>query len=300
MLVRVGDRVRRGRALARFDNIEAVDLISQYDAARAELERLKTQLAAATKQLERTRSLVQIGVVLQRELEASEAEQRSAAQSSAAQESVLSGMLNRLKRFGINNPDARQTETAIAAPFSGVVIRVEAAPGSVADPDRPLFSIADLSTVWVQAEVYEKDLGRIRSGQTANVTVDTYPEKPFPAKVTYISDVLDPQTRTAKVRCEVENPATKLKLDMFANVALPTTFKLDSIAVPEAAIQQINGKTVVFIRTGETAFQPREVKTGKTVAGLTEIAAGLSKGDPVVVQGAFHLKSIALGKELGE
>jgi cobalt-zinc-cadmium efflux system membrane fusion protein len=87
---------------------------------------------------------------------------------------------------------------------------------------------------------------------------------------------------------------------MFANVALPTTFKLDAIAVPEGAIQLINGKTVVFVRIGGTEFEPREVKTGKTVDGITEVARGLSKGDPVVVQGAFHLKSIALGNELGE
>ena len=300
VLVRVGDRVRQGQTLARFDNIEAVELMSQYDAGRAELERLKTQSATTTKQLERTRSLVQIGAISQRELEASEAEQTAAGQSVRAQESVLTGMLNRLKRFGIANPDARQTETVIAAPFSGVVIRVEAAQGSIVNRDRTLFSIADLSAVWVQAEVYEKDLGRIRSGQTAYVTVDTYPERQFPAKVTYISDVLDPQTRTAKVRCEVENPGTRLKLDMFATVALPTTSKVDALTIPESAVQQINGKTIVFVRVGETMFEPREVKTGKTIDGSTEVASGLSKGDPVVVQGAFHLKSMTLGNELGE
>jgi multidrug resistance efflux pump len=105
------------------------------------LERLKTQLATTTKQLERTRSLVQIGAISQRELEASEAEQHAAGQSVTAQESVLTGMLNRLKRFGIDNPAARQAGTVIAAPFSGVVIRVEAAPGGVVDADRTLFSI---------------------------------------------------------------------------------------------------------------------------------------------------------------
>ena len=300
VLVRVGDRVRQGQTLARFDNFEAGELTTQYETGQAELARLRTQLATATKQLERTRGLAEIGAISQRELEASQAEQQAITQNITAQESVLNGMAGRLKRFGIDNPAARQAETTIVAPFSGVVIRVEAAPGGVVEGDRTLFSIADLSRVWVQAEVYEKDLGRIRSGQMANVTVDTYPDKPFPAKVTYISDVLDPQTRTAKVRCEVENPDTRLKLDMFANVALPTTFKLDAIAVPDGAVQQINGKTVVFVRTRDTEFEPREVKTGKTVDGLTEIASGLSKGDPVVVQGAFHLKSMVLGKELGE
>lgn len=300
VFVRVGDRVRQGQALARFDNIEAGELISQYDAGRAELERLRTQLATAAKQLERTRSLAAIGAISQKELEASQAEQQAISQSIDAQESVLRGMVTRLKRFGVGDPGAGRAETSIVAPFSGVVIRVDAAPGSVVDGDRPLFSVADLSVVWVQAEVYEKDLGRIRGGQMANVTVDTYPGKPFPAKVTYISDVLDPQTRTAKVRCEVENSDTRLKLDMFANVALPTTFKKEAIAIPEGAVQQINGKPIVFIRTADTEFLPRHVEVGKTIDGLTEITGGLTKGDPVVVQGAFHLKSIASGKDLGE
>jgi membrane fusion protein, heavy metal efflux system len=298
--VHVGDRVRQGQSLARFDNIEAGELISQYKAGGAELERLRTQLATATKQLERTKSLAAIGAVSQRELEASQGEQQAIVQSIGAQESVLGGMLTRLKRFGVNDPASARAETSIPAPFSGVVIRVDAAPGSVVDGDRALFSVADLSTVWVQAEVYEKDLGRIRSGQMANVTVDTYPDKPFPAKVTYISDVLDQQTRTAKVRCEVQNPDTRLKLDMFANVALPTTFKKEAIAIPESAVQQINGKSIVFVRNADTEFQPREVEVGKTVEGLTEIVTGLTKGDPVVVQGAFHLKSIASSSELGE
>jgi cobalt-zinc-cadmium efflux system membrane fusion protein len=300
VFVHVGDRVRQGQALARFDNIEGGELMSQYQAGRAELERLKSQLAAATRQLERTRSLAMIGAISQRELEASQAEQQAISKNIEAQESVLGGMGMRLKRYGINNPEAGNPETSIAAPFAGVVTRVEAAPGGVVDADRALFSVADLSVVWVQAEVYEKDLGRIRSGQTANITVDTYPDKPFPAKVTYISDVLDPQTRTAKVRCEVGNPDTRLKLDMFANVALPTTFKKEAIAIPEGAVQQINGKAVVFIRLADTEFQPRPVEVGKTVDGLTEITKGLTKGDPIVVSGAFHLKSIASGKELGE
>jgi cobalt-zinc-cadmium efflux system membrane fusion protein len=241
VLVRVGDRVGRGQALARFDNIEAAELLVQYQAGQAELQRLRTQLATATRQLERTLSLADIGAISQRELEASQTEQQAVTQNIAAQESVLAGMVSRLNRFGVSNPQAPVAETVIAAPFAGVVIRVEAAPGNVVDADHTLFAVADLSKVWVQAEVYEKDLGRIRSGQQADVTVDTYPDKPFPANVTYISDVLDPQTRTAKVRCEVDNPDTRLKLDMFANVALPTTSKLDAIAVPEGALQQRNG-----------------------------------------------------------
>ncbi|MES1261143.1 MAG: efflux RND transporter periplasmic adaptor subunit, partial [Acidobacteriota bacterium] len=158
----------------------------------------------------------------------------------------------------------------------------------------------DLSRVWVQAEVYEKDLGRIRMGQPAFVTVDTYPDERFTGKVSYISDILDPQTRTARVRCEVANQQVRLKLDMFASVQVPTTFSREALAVPVSALQQVEEKNVLFIQTAPTKFEMRPVQTGKTIDGLLEIVSGLKAGESVVTQGAFHLKSILAGKELGE
>jgi cobalt-zinc-cadmium efflux system membrane fusion protein len=160
--------------------------------------------------------------------------------------------------------------------------------------------VTDLTEVWVQAEVYEKDLGRLRIGQPAVIAVDTYPEQPFKGRVTYISDLLDPQTRTAKVRCEVPNPAARLKLDMFAPVQLPTTFDRDVVAVPADAIQQVEGKDVVFVRKAATRFEVREIRAGKLVNGLREIVSGLSEGEPVVTEGSFHLKSVLVGKSVGE
>lgn len=154
--------------------------------------------------------------------------------------------------------------------------------------------------MWVQAEVYEKDLGRLQLGQTASITVDTYPDREFLGRVTYISDLLDPQTRTARVRCDLPNPDGKLKLDMFATVRLPTTFRTEALVVPAEAIQQIEGKNVVFIRTGETTFERKPVEIGRTIQGVTELLAGLREGEAVVTKGAFHLKSIVLGGEIGE
>ena len=190
--------------------------------------------------------------------------------------------------------------TVISAPFSGVVTKVDAAPGQVVDSEDQLFSVADLSRVWVQAEVYEKDLGRVQVGQRAIVRVETYPDEEFTGRVTYISDVLDPQTRTARVRCEVANPGTRLKVDMFATVHVPTKFNRIAVAIPQAAIQQVEESTVVFVRKSETEFEARQVEVGNTVSGLVEIVSGLSEGEPVVIEGAFHLKSIIAGKELGE
>lgn len=301
VLVKVGDRVRKGQPLARYDNIEARDLVSQHATAQAELGRMKVQLVALAKQAERARKLTEIGAAAQKDYELSVAEQQSMEQNIRSQESVLDGIAARLRRFGVTpGDDGSAAGQIIQAPFDGVILKVNSAPGKVVEPSDELFTIADLSQVWVQAEVYEKDLGRIRIGQMATITVDTYPGERFAGRVTYIGDFLDPQTRTARVRCEVSNPGTRLKLDMFASVQLPTTFSRKAVAVPQAALQQLDGKTVVFVSKGPTAFEVRTVKSGNTVQSQTEIAEGLSAGEPIVVQGAFHLKSIVAGKELGE
>ena len=301
VLVQVGDRVQSGQPLARFDNIEAGELASQYESARAELQRLKVQAAAISKQVERNRRLSEIGAVPNKDYEISLSEQQALAESIKSQESVLAGIAARLRRFGLNEASPQPAAaTVIRAPFSGVVTKVQASPGEVVDPERVLFTIADISRVWVQAEVYERDLGRLQLGHTAFITVDTYPGEKFLGRVTYVGDFLEPQTRTVRVRCEVPNADHRLKLDMFVSVRLPTKFSRKAIAVPTGAIQQIEGKNVVFVRRSDEKFEARTVQVGKVVDGETEIAAGLAQGEPIVVQGAFHLKSIVMGGKLGE
>lgn len=301
VLAKVGDRVAAGQQLAQLDTIEAGDLRSQYLAAQADLKKLQAQHAVALKQLERSRNLVQMGATSQKELESSEAEEQALQAGVDAQDSLIRGLSTRMRRLGVDSEDATGSSmTAIRTPFSGVVVKMSASPGEVVDPTSELFQVANLSRVWVQAEVYEKDLGRVRLGQNALISVDTYPNQIFRGKVSYVGDILDPSTRTAKVRCEVANPELRLKLDMFASVKLPTNFSRSALAVPTDAIQQVNGKPVVFVRKAPAKFEVREVKTGATVDGLTEIVAGLAEKEEVVINGAFHLKSIAVGSETGE
>ena len=297
---KVGDRVGAGQTLAIFDNIEAGELLSQEQSARADLERLKAQLIPAARQVERSRRLADIGAGAEKDFESSKAEKEGIEANIRSQESLIEGISQRLHRFGVSDSNPRGTFlTPLKAPFSGVITRAQASPGDTVDPGREVFTVADLTQVWVQAEVYEKDLGRIRVGQSAFITVDTYPDHPFEGKVSYIGDALDPQTRTTRVRCEVSNHDLRLKTDMFANIELPTKFSKQAIAVPSAALQVVEGKNVVFIRRSQTQFEKRDVEKGVTVNQQTEIVRGLKQGEPVVTQGAFHLKSILAGGELG-
>jgi membrane fusion protein, heavy metal efflux system len=298
---KIGDRVEAGQTLATLDNIEAGELLSQEQSARADLERLKAQLIPATRQAERSRRLADVGAGAEKDYESSKAEKEGIDANIRSQQAILDGIRQRLRRFGVSEDSPRATFlTPLKAPFSGVVTKAQASPGDIVDAGRDAFTVADLSRVWVQAEVYEKDLGRIRVGQSAFITVDTYPNQSFEGKVAYISDVLDPQTRTARVRCEVANHDMRLKTDMFANIELPTKFSKQAIAVPASALQDVEGRNVVFIRRSPTQFEKREVEKGVTVNNQTEIVGGLKPGEPVVTQGAFHLKSILVGGELGE
>ncbi len=298
---KIGDRFEAGQTLATFDNIEAGELVAQELSARADLERLKAQLIPASRQTERSRRLADIGAGAERDFESSQAQQDEIEAEIRSQQALIEGLRRKLHRFGVAEAAiSGDVITALRAPFAGVVTKAQASPGDEVDAGRIIFTVADLSRVWVQAEVYEKDLGRIRVGQSAIITVDTYPTRSFQGKVAYISDVIDPQTRTADVRCEVPNPGTLLKVDMLANVELPTKLSRSALAVPSSAVQDIEGKLVVFIRRTPTKFEAREVEKGATVDGMTEIVRGLSAGEPVVAQGAFQLKSILAVGGLGD
>jgi cobalt-zinc-cadmium efflux system membrane fusion protein len=301
VLVKVGDRVRANQVLARFDNIEAGEVLSQYETARAEVARLKAQQAAATRQFERSRRLVDIGAVSQRELEASQAEQQSLEEAIRAQQSTVQGLVARLRRFGVDEREPTASSvTSIAAPFSGLVLSVASAPGEVVDPTTELFSVANLSSVYVQTQVYEKDLGRVRVGQQAVVSVSAYPHERFPGRIASLGGMIDPQSRTAPVRCEVDNSQGRLFVDMFATVELPISDSRTTLALPTEAVQQLDGKNVVFVQTAPDRFSVQPVEIGEQTGSLVEISQGLKAGQPVVVKAAFQVKSTLQAASLGE
>ena len=217
----------------------------------------------------------------------------------------------KMRRFGITDAEidkldsrsARQQNlpnTILRSPFNGVVMQSEVAEGEAVDTERQLLTISDISTVWVQGDVYEKDIAAIRQGQQVSVTVNAYPGETFTGRITYLSDALDPQTRTAKVRCEVANPKGLLKQEMFAVIQIPTGVRRETLMIPAAAVQQVDNESVVFVKVDETKFEKREVGLGATSDGWVEVREGLKEGEKVVTAGAFMLKSHLKKEEFGE
>ena len=298
VFVNVGDRVQEGQTLAEFDNIEAGQLTAEYRAAEAELERLKVQHANADRQAERARSLVDVGAVPAKRAENMEADARSSSAAVASQEAVIAGLSERLRRLGASpRGEAEDSLTTILSPLTGVVIESQAAPGIVVDPSTLLFAVADLSRIYVEAQVYEKDLGRVRQGQDAFVRLDAFRDEMLEGRVAAIRDILDPTTRTASVRVELPNPNGRIKLEMFATVELPTTSEHEALTVPAEAVQTLSGRTVVFVQQDPLHFAAREVNAlGE--GDVVEIVSGLEPGEPVVEEGAFQVKSAFLAGQL--
>ncbi|MCL6506854.1 MAG: efflux RND transporter periplasmic adaptor subunit [Bryobacteraceae bacterium] len=250
--VRLGDRVRAGQPLLEYDNVELGELIGGYLSAVAGLEKARAEAEVARRSLERARSLVELGAVARAEFERRDAEYQNALASINSQRAEIAKVEEKLHRFGLSDAEIRKlgpqanveaqvayhreaSHNAMTAPFSGIVIKYNVAEGEVIGPENELLTLADLSTVWVLADVYEKDIALIRQGQEARIMADAYPGQVFRGSITYVSDMLDPKTRTARVRCEVPNPDGRLKLDMFVSVELPTPVGRQALMVPSSA-----------------------------------------------------------------
>jgi cobalt-zinc-cadmium efflux system membrane fusion protein len=311
--VRSGDRVRAGQPLAAYDNIELGELISQYMSAKAILGKAHAEAEVSKRSVERAEKLIELGALAKAEYERREAEYKSALASIDTQKAQLAMVEQKMRRFGLTSAEIEKFDTRsekqhsdsaprtiLRSPFDGSVIKSEVAEGETVDTGRELFTIADLSTVWVQGDVYEKDIASIRQGQTVQVVVSAYPDMTFTGRITYLSDVLDPTTRTAKVRCEVANPRGLLKLEMLATIRVSTGARKDALMIPAAAVQYVDNESVVFVKIDEGKFERRKVALGTQTDGWTEVRSGLKEGEKIVAQGAFMLKSQLKKDQFGE
>lgn len=179
----------------------------------------------------------------------------------------------------------------IRSPFSGVVLKIGARQGEHVSPASEIFRIADLSTVWVYVDVYEHELPWVRVGDTASLTIQALAGRRFEGRVAYIYPYLEPQTRTARVRLEFDNPDQVLKPESFANVTLHSGRAVDAVVVPEEAIVRSGRKARIFVRREHGKFEPRTVKLGLDADGFVQVLDGINAGEEVVVSSQFLLDS---------
>ena len=195
---------------------------------------------------------------------------------------------------GLRSPSQVTSEMPVPAPISGTITARGVNGGEVVEPNKELFRVTDLSSVWVIAQAFEKDLPRLRVGSGASVTTNAHPNRVFRGQVTYIDPAIDPNTRTAQVRVELANPDRQLKLGMFVNVAFGALGQSERTVpvVPASAVQNVQGRQVVFLATNDpTVFEMRPVRLGPEVNGRFPILEGANVGDRVVTNGSFMLRA---------
>ena len=299
-----GANVKKGQKLADLESADIDQAEADYLKALADYENARRTSAAEVKfaqaTYDRTKMLYEKTITAGKNLQAAEHDlevaKASAANNLASTKAALTAARRHLLILGLKESDidALVSKPGLAAVFSltspiaGIVVERNATIGATVGSDANLFKIIDLSRVWIDANVFEKDLERVRRGQEVKVSVPAFPESSFSGRVILINSVVDPETRSVKVRTEVPNPDGRLKPDMFANVQIITDLHRASISIPQSAVLNDGGKTVVFVSEG-SGYQKRVVIAGIQSSDRIEIRDGLNAGDKVVVKGNYLL-----------
>lgn len=284
VLAEVGARVQAGQVLARVTSPELTNAQLTY-------LRAHSATAQAERAVERARLLIQADVIGTAELQRREAELSIArAELRAATDQLqLLGMsgayIERLRDQGQISSYA-----GITATRSGVVIERKVSQGQVAQPGDPLFTVADLSRVWVVGALPEQDAAAVKPGQKVEISVPALGERQFSGKVVFVSDTISPDTRTLVVRTEVDNADRALKPQMLATLRIIGQAR-EQLAVPEQAVVRENDHDHVFVQTAAGQFRLVPVELGPASRGLRPVFKGPAGGTPVVVDGAFHLNN---------
>lgn len=213
-------------------------------------------------------------------------------------ESLVATTRKRLEYWDIPQEEIKKLEETKSAsktltlysPIDGFVVEKDVLLGKKIMPGENLYKIADISKIWVLADIYEYELPFISLGQEAKISLSYLPGEEFTGTVTYIYPYIEAMTRTVKVRLEFDNPDFKLKPDMYANVEIKSSLG-EKVAVPEEAILDTGERQIAFVDKGEGHFEPREVKLGAKAAGFYEVLSGLKEGERVVTSANFLIDS---------
>lgn len=282
--IRIGDWVKTGQRLVTLQSEEVGSAKSEFYKAMADFE-------LAEVSFKRQQRLYERGVGAQKDFLSAEADLKVAQANLDAAEKKLHVLgFSEAEIQTISESHQINPIITLYAPISGKIIANNAVLGSMIDQSTEILVIMDPTVLWIDAEIYEKDIAKVRLGQSVEITVPAYPGETFSGKITYISDVITEETRTITVRTEVENKDFRLKPGMFASITISLNHQVHALVVPQAAVLEDKGDLVVFLKRGEQ-FLLQVVQTGSRENGYIEILRGLGEGDEVVVAGNYQLKS---------
>jgi cobalt-zinc-cadmium efflux system membrane fusion protein len=243
--------------------------------------------------LERERKLRAARVTSESDLQRAEAEHRAACQ----QARTLGFSEDQIDAFGASPDEPVLLE--VRAPFSGEIVERTAVRGALIEAGRPLFTMADRSTMWAMLSVPEGALSHVREGQVVHLETEALPGQTFTGKLTWIASKVDDRTRMVSARVELANPTGALRANMFARARIITREAGDALVIPVSAVQRVEGRPLVFVKLAEDLFEARVVKLGMQANGMQEIVEGLAPGETLVVAQAFPVKSQMLISRLG-
>jgi len=287
VLAELGQPVRRGQPLAEIFSPELAEAETRFVSTRAELD-------AHERELQRTEKLVEIGSASRQEMERLHAEH-------TAKLTEVESARSRLELLGLT-PSAIASlgpgknvgaTTTVFAPIAGIVAERAVNTGLNVDTTVKLFTVVDLSTVWVVGDLYEKDFSKVRVGANASVTTKAFPDTTLGGRVSYIDPRVNPETRTVKVRVELANPKQELRLGMFADVSIDAPSEGLAALIPYDAVQNVGNRTVVYVADPEQAgrFSEREVQLGDRSGNDVFVLSGAEPGETVVAAGSFNVRA---------
>ena len=287
VLAELGQSVRRGQPLAEIFSPELAEAETRFVSAGAELD-------AHERELQRTEKLVEIGSASRQELERLHAEHTAkltAVQSAKSRLELLGLSASAIESLGPGKELG--AVTTVSAPIAGVITERTANTGLNVDQTSKLFTVVDLSTVWIVADLYEKDFSRVHVGTGAAITTKAFPDSALHGKVSYIDPQVNPETRTAKLRVEVSNPKQELRLGMFADVSIEGVGQASVAMIPRAAAQNVGDRTVVYVADPKQPgrFIEHEVHLGDRSGNDVAVQSGVQPGDQVVAEGSFNVRA---------
>jgi cobalt-zinc-cadmium efflux system membrane fusion protein len=300
----VGDRVGTGKVLAEMHSHVVHDAWADYRKAMAERRRRELEQSFARQNEERAKRLLADKAVSEQEVRRAETDRAAADEQLDMAKTEVRRAEEALEHYGVTNAEDPSGESGeyipVRSPLNGVVLEKSVTQGTAVTVGTPLYVVADLSELWAVAEIDETQVALVRAGRPVELRVSAYPGQSFAGRITFVGDTVNPKTRRIAVRCQVPNTDGRLKPEMYAALTLSAGEPHEVLTVPSAAIQEIEARPLVFVKTASGSYERRDVAIGEEVDGWVEVRSGVREGESVATTGSFLLKSELLKGSLAE